>query len=191
MSTGGVLSYLVLAVRDKIKSLRGCFMPKKSVEVDCLRNFFNQKNKDIINQFKQFIKQRYASGNIPEGYPKSWSSYNRQLNRIIAYYNSTGSQARSGADAWSRYLRNDISDFIEFKVNQALAGKGYIPAGRFDGVYSNLDTASGDFYSFFSKRQSYSDINDLINALTLYLADVPALIAVYCTSTIFISNSSK
>ncbi|MGB9730215.1 MAG: hypothetical protein ACPL1B_10175 [Thermoprotei archaeon] len=166
-------------------------MPKKSVSVDCLRNFFNNKNKDLINQFKQFVKNKYATGNIPAGYPKNWQNYNRQLNRIISYYNGGGSQARSGSDAWSSYLRQDISDFIEHKINQNLADKGYIPAGRFDGVYSNIDVSSGDFYSFFSKRQSFSDINDLINASALYMADVPSLIAIYCTSTIFIANSSK
>jgi hypothetical protein len=164
-------------------------LPKSNV--DCLKNFFNKTtNKANIDDFKSFMKSRYAKGDISPNHPRDWNNYNRQLNRVISYYNDGSSQARSGIDAWNKYLRDDLTKYIEYRINKELMEKNYIASGRFDGIYSNVDLDE-TFYKFYESRVAFNDFNDLIRAGALYMADVPAGIIIYCTKAIYVAKSSK
>jgi hypothetical protein len=171
----------------------------KQKNVDCLKNFFSKDNQKAINDFKQFMKQKYNSGNISANHPKTWKSYNTQLNRIIAHYNNTGSQSRSGYDAWGKYLKDDLEDFIQYKIDlelQNLAREGgadntYIAAGNFGGLISNVEIENGADLSGYGFRAGFTnDFEGLIRGAATYISDVPASLVIMCSTKIFIAKDS-
>jgi hypothetical protein len=205
-------------------------MPKAKQDNDCLANFFNKsKNEPNIADFKNFMKSKYAENQMKlksnnpaeveeakrffENRPANFSNYNRLINMITNYYSGGSAKVQStGADAFNKYLRQDLIDYISHRVDKELMKKAnvqnpdqlyYIKAGRIDGLHTKAEYKK-DFANDYGHRATYSaslikddkgNIVDTgfdmyIRAVADYLSDVPAGLLLVCTKDILVANSS-
>lgn len=174
-------------------------MGRKAKTVKCLEKLFNKKyNSKFIEEFKKYMANRYAKGEITPQHPKTYKNYSVQINRIANFYSNdvnlkTGApkQARGGAEAWEKYLKKDLDDFINFKINQELEGIAkkynspyYIPAGHFGGLLALDKEKEGELLSKFRNayehRAFFTDGMGAINHLASYVSDVPTTIMAFC-----------
>ncbi len=170
-------------------------MPRKAKPNKCLEKLFDKKyNSQFIEEFKKFMANRYARGEITPQHPKTYKNYSVQINRIVAFYSKevntkTGApkQARAGGEAWDKYLRKDLEDFLAFKINQKLEEIGkkynspyYIPAGHFGGLLPRDAENYSQFRNAYEHRAFFTDGMGAINHLATYVSDVPTTIMAFC-----------
>lgn len=107
----------------------------------CFHNLVKDDN--FVREFKDYVKNLYKHGQVPQGFPSSWANANRQINRIIAFSRQTGSQARSGAKAFGEggWLSIALNEFLDKTFNDEaikclrnMNVEGDKPVGFFKGV---------------------------------------------------------
>ncbi len=199
---------------------------------DCFENFFNKTNNaHNIADFKQFVKNRYSENEMKlrssnpseveeakrffENRPKNFANYNRLVNMIVNYYSGGSAKVKSsGASAWDKYLRQDLQDYIQYRVNKELESKAkgfgnneiaFNPAGRLEGLYTKKEYEELGLANDYDYRVRYSagtlveedgkiignGFDMYIKALSNYIADVPVSIILVCTKEIHVAKSSK
>jgi hypothetical protein len=203
---------------------------KQQKTIDCFENFFDKRlNEPNIADFKNYMKNKYAENQMKlnssnpdevkeaqrffDNRPANFSNYNRLVNMITNFYSEGSAKIKStGAEAFDKYLRQDLYDYIQHRVDKELMKKAnvqnpdqlyYIKAGRLDGLHTGTE-----YTDFFSRdyesrttisasiiRDSNGKIIDtgfdmFIRSVADYLADVPVGLLIVCTKSIYVANRS-
>jgi hypothetical protein len=155
---------------------------------NCLKNLV--KNEDMLKAFKDYIKQKYKSGQIDKSIrPSSWPNYNRLLNMI--------KQGRTTGDkAFDKYLREDLEMFLYDKAiedyskffkdiyNENPALMGLYPDGRIPLLTDNEGLSISD------KRAEFGNIGlDLLHYLGSFITSIPVPVVVVCMSSVYVQGS--
>lgn len=148
---------------------------------DCLKKLVSDDG--LFKDFKSYLKQKYKTGFGDDGInrPRSYENYNRQLNRIKAFYTGSASQKRSGVDAWDKYLRHDFQTFLYDRSLESYSswfkqtyGQDFVPSVP-DRSMVIIRDGEGDDFDF---RGSFSgeDLYHYIGSLLGVLAGVPVVV---------------
>lgn len=160
----------------------------------CFHNLVKDDN--FVKEFKDYVKKMYKTGQISEGFPKSWNNANRQINRVIAFARGTGSQARSGKKALSEggWLYNAINSFfeetLEAVARQCLRNEvgmiegGDKPVGWFGGLMDEYEGSRSDY------RGTFEDWDSLKNYGGMFIASVPTGLAIVCGKHVYVLPST-
>lgn len=157
----------------------------------CFHNLVKDDN--FVKEFKQYVKNMYKSGQVPEGFPSSWQNANRQINRIIAFARGTGSQSRSGKKAFGDggWLSISLNQFMEetfqnvarecLKDRFGLEG-GDKPLGWWGGL-SEYHGKPSDY------RGTFQDWESLKNYTGMFIGTVPAGVVIVCGQHVYVLPS--
>jgi hypothetical protein len=143
----------------------------------CLKKLVSSP--DMFKDFKNFLRDKYKRGfNDSLERPKNYNNYNRQLNRIKAYFEGSSSQKRSGIDAWEKYIKHDFQQYIYERSIDSYStwfkqtyGQEFVPS------QSMLFVRDGDEDGFdFRGSFSGEDLFHYIGSLLGVLAGVPVVL---------------
>lgn len=152
-------------------------MAVKKQQPDCLKKLVSDEK--MFKDFKNFLKDKYRRGfNDSLDRPKNFQNYNRQLNRIKAFFEGSASQKRSGVDAWEKYIRSDFESYMYERSIESYAkwfketyGQEFVPS---QSIVVVRDSISEDFD--FRGSFSGEDLFHYVGSLLSVLAGVPVVI---------------